>query len=272
MKRFLLVAGATLAAVLAIGPASALAQAVELGATSTPLSKPVCPTTGTCPIILTETTALEVLSTGVPYPSTATHAGRIVAFTVTPASVTLADINGTKATKTTPAQPGLNATYGGVSSVAITVLKPTPALTSTKTAPGQRFWKVVAESPLFKLQPYFGHLVQFVLNQTLPIAKGDVVALTVPTWAPLLSVNLTKSQFGWRASRGSANNGCLSYTVQSAQLLVGASTQYGCYFNATRVDYTATEITSPVPPPQPKPPKKKKTKRHATKKHATQKG
>ena len=243
MKRFLLAAGAALAAALAFAAAPTLAAILELGATATPLSKPTCPATGSCPIILTETTALEVLSNSMAYPTTALHKGRIVAFTVSPASVTLSDINGTAATKTAAAQPGLNATYGGASEVAITVLKPS----STKVAPGNRFYKVVAESPLFKLQPYFGHLVQFVLDQSLPIAKGDVVGLTVPTWAPLLSVNLPKTEFGWRASRES---GC--FAVQSAQLSAGDSTQYRCYFNGTRVEYTATEITLPVPPPQPK--------------------
>jgi hypothetical protein len=247
MKRFFLATGAIFAALLAFATA-AFAQIIELGTTTTPLAKPVCPATGGCPIILTETTALQILSDGVTYPTTATHTGRIVAFTVTPASVSLTNINGTPKTKTKAAQPGLNATYGGASEAAITVLQP-----STK-----HFYKVVAESPMFQLQPYFGHVVQFVLQQSLPIAKGQFVALTVPTWAPLLTVGLTKSQFLWRPSRASS---CLSYTVQSAQLTVGSNAQYLCFFTGTRVDYTATEITSPVPPPQPK-----KTVRHKTRK------
>ena len=264
MKRIFLATGATLVALLAIAASPAFGAIIELGSTATPLAKPTCPATGSCPIILTETTALETLSNATAYPTTAAHNGRIVAFTVTPAAVTAADINGTAATKTTPAQPGLNATYGGASEVAITVLK----VSSTKLLPGLRVYKVVAESPLFKLQPYFGHLVQFVLNDSLPIAKGELVALTVPTWAPLLSVDLARTQFAWRASRTS---GCLSYTVQTAQLLLGDSTEYKCYFNATRVEYTATEITLPVPPPVPKKKTKTPTKKTPTKKTTTKK-
>jgi hypothetical protein len=248
MKRFFLATGATFAALLAFATAPAFAAIIELGTTTTPLAKPVCPATGGCPIILTETTALQILSDGVTYPSRAVHNGRIVAFTVTPATVSLADINGTPKTKTKAAQPGLNATYGGASEAAITVLEP-----STK-----HFYKVVAESPMFQLQPYFGHVVQFVLQQSLPIAKGQFIALTVPTWAPLLTVGLAKSQFLWRPSRARS---CLSYTVQSAQLMIGNLAQYLCFFTGTRVDYTATEITSPVPPPQPKKTVKKKTAR-----------
>jgi hypothetical protein len=239
MKRFFLAPGAILVALLAFATAPAFAAIIELGTTTTPLAKPVCPATGGCPIILTETTALQSIADGTSYPTMALHNGRIVAFTVTPAAVSLADINGVAKTQTKPAQPGLNATYGGASEIAVTVLQPA----------AKHFYKVVAESPMFMLQPYFGHLVQFVLSQSLPIAKGDFVALTVPTWAPLLTVGLSKTQFLWRPSRATS---CLSYTVQSAQLTIGNNAQYLCFFTGTRVDYTATEITSPVPPPQPK--------------------
>lgn len=250
MKRFLLANGAIFAALLAFAAAPSFAAIIELGATTTPLSKPVCPATGGCPIILTETTAAQTVSDGTTFATMAAHAGRIVAFTVSPASVLLADIDGTPKTATKPALPGLNATYGGASEVAITVLQWAP----------KHNYKVVAESPLFQLQPYFGHLVQFVLDQSLPIAKGQFIALTVPTWAPLLSVNLPKSQFFWRPSRSS---NCLGYTVQSAQLLAGSTAQYRCFFTGTRVEYTATEITSPVPPPKPKK-TTRKTRRRTT--------
>ncbi len=248
MKRFFLAIGASFGGLLGLAGASAFGQITELGTTTTPLAKPACPATGGCPIILTETTALQIESDGITYPTMATHNGRIVAFTVTPATVSLTDINGAPKTKTKPATTGLNATYGGASEAAITVLQP-----STK-----HFYKVVAESPMFQLQPYFGHLVQFVLSQSLPIAKGEFVALTVPTWAPLLTVDLTKSAFLWRPSRAKS---CLSYTVQSAQLMTGDTAQYLCFFTGTRVDYTATEITSPVPPPQPKTKTKTKKKK-----------
>ena len=213
MKRLFLTTGVTFVALFAFAATTAFAAIIELGSTTTPLAKPVCPATGACPIILTDTTAVQILSDGTAYP--------------------------TEAAKTKPAQPGLNATCGGASEAAITVLQPAP----------KHFFKVVAESPLFQLQPYFGHLVQFVLTESLPIAKGDVISLTVPTWAPLLAVDLSKTQFTWRPSRAS---GCLSYTVQSAQLTLGDNAQYRCFFNGTRVEYTATEVTSPVPPPVPK--------------------
>ena len=57
MKRFFLATGATFAALLVLAPAPAFAAIIELGTTTTPLAQPVCPATGGCPIILTETTA-----------------------------------------------------------------------------------------------------------------------------------------------------------------------------------------------------------------------
>src|ERR1700722_5349486 len=111
MKRFFLPTGAVLVAALAFATAPAFAALIELGTSTTPLAKPVCPATGGCPIILTETTAVQTVSDGTAYPSMALHNGRIVAFTVTPASVSLADINGTPKTTKKAALPGLNATY-----------------------------------------------------------------------------------------------------------------------------------------------------------------
>ncbi|HWF72094.1 MAG TPA: hypothetical protein VG186_02045, partial [Solirubrobacteraceae bacterium] len=123
MKRYFLATGAVFVALLAFATAPAFAAIIELGTTTTPLAKPACPSTTSCPIILTETTALQTIADGTSYPTMATHNGRIVAFTVTPASVSLADINGTAKTKTKAASPGLNATYGGASQAAVTVLQ-----------------------------------------------------------------------------------------------------------------------------------------------------
>ena len=43
--------------------------------------------------------------------------------------------------------------------------------------------------------------MQFPLAKSIPVKKGWVVALTVPTWAPALAVGLG-ADTSWRASRG----------------------------------------------------------------------
>ena len=210
----------------ALAPAAASATITELGQTTTPVATPACPTTvskANCTIILTETTALETLADGVAYPTTVKTAGKIVAFTVGLAKLTKADIS------------GLDSTYGGTSQIAITVLKPGKS----------RLWTVRSESPLFHVQPWFGHVVQFPLTTTLDAKPGDAVALTVNTWAPILSIGLPGKQFQYRASRAT---GCTTFNIQTAQLTIGANTMYKCFYVSTRVQYTATEVTTPAVP------------------------
>jgi hypothetical protein len=228
MKRSLLatVGGLVL---IALVPASASAKIIELGATSTPLAAPACPTgvpKSQCTIILTETTALETASDGVFYPTTVTTAGRIVGYSLGMAKLTKADIT------------TLDSLYGGAPQVQLAVLRPG----------AQRFYTLVALSKPNFIQPWFGHVVQWPLTTSLPVKPGDVVALSVPTWAPVLAINLPSKQFQYRASRAS---GCAlqsTFTTQTAQLTIGDKKQYRCFYTATRVEYTATEITSPPVP------------------------
>jgi hypothetical protein len=231
MKRSLqaIVGTLLLALVAALGPASANAAIIELGATTTPLAVPACPTgvsKSQCTIILTETTALTSASDGVFYPTTVKTAGKIVAYSLGLAKLAKADIT------------TLDSLYGGAPYVEIAVLRPGK----------QRFYTVRYLSKPNFIQPWFGHVVQFPLNQTLPVARGDVVALTVPTWAPVLAINLPAKQFQYRASRASGCALQTTFSTQTAQLTVGSSKQYLCFYTATRVEYTATEVTLPPIP------------------------
>jgi hypothetical protein len=209
---------AVVACALAAAAPTASAKLYELGATADAVT-PSCP--DNC-FVVTRTTALQVRTADKAYPTTAPRDGRIVAFTLQLGSLNDKQIH------------FFNSTYGGTSRVAITVLRPRP----------KRFFKVVAQSTIFRVQPFFGTTVQFPLETTLPVKKGDVIGLTVPTWAPVLAVNMAQAN-GWRASRPSS---CRDLLTQTAQLLVGNSAQYRCLYQTARVTYTATEISTPVPP------------------------
>jgi hypothetical protein len=113
------------------------------------------------------------------------------------------------------------------------------------------FRRVVAASPVYQLSSYFGQTVQFPLERSLSVKKDDIIALTVPTWAPALTT-LLEDGSTWRASR--ALEGCDDTDTQTAQTYVGALTQYRCLYRA-RLTYTATLITTPTP--NKVPPKKK---------------
>ena len=96
------------------------------------------------------------------------------------------------------------------------------------------------------LTSYQGEVVQFPLTQALPLVKGEVVALTSPTWAPVLSIGLAQS-FGYVQSRTGNCGGDPSlpayYDPQNA---VGQIAAYGCTYTKTRVEYTATETLTPT--------------------------
>jgi hypothetical protein len=231
----LLVALTAVAVGAAAVPALALATEVELGATKSPLVAPVCPkgvSSAQCTIILTRVTALETLRDGVAYPTTVKQAGRVTAFTVG-----LSQLSTNKATRTSYIHY-LDATYGGTTRVAITVLRPGGGKKS------QFRWQVVAESPIYHVEPYLGSVVQIPLSTSIEVKPGYVIGLTTPTWAPVLSINLAGKQFAYRQSR-SANCGSPPASTQ-AQLTVGQIASYGCDYPGTRVEYTATEVLYPL--------------------------
>jgi hypothetical protein len=113
--------------------------------------------------------------------------------------------------------------------------------------------RVVGQSPVEKLTPYFGQTVQFPLDTALAVKKGNMIALTVPTWAPALT-QLLDDGSSWRASR--PKDGCDDTETQTAQTRLKALTQYRCLYRA-RLTYSATLITTPKANPAPAPSKPK---------------
>jgi hypothetical protein len=209
-----------------------------LGATKTPIGSPSCPpdpAKNGCNIVLTRATGLETLRDGVAYPTTVKKAGEIVAFTVG-----LAAITGSAQESAHQEIHVLDTDYGGVSLAGITVLK------GGKGTAGNRPWTVAAVSPFEHLQPFLGYTVQFPLPHPIQVTPGETVALTVPTWAPVLSYLLTKSKFAYRQSR--KTNCPNSGHYQNAQTTIGQVTPYKCDYAGTRVEYDVTEVyNAPAP-------------------------
>lgn len=243
MRRLFTLSVVAVAVSAAMFAGSAAAKVIELGATKTALvAPPPCTSrslgNGTCPgnttpssytILLTRVTALATLSDGVSNPTRVSKAGRIVAFTVGLSSL---DTN-RSVRKQEIQNEDLN--YGGTTRVQVTVLRRVGARRHNK-------WKVMASSPAFHVQPYLGEVVQIPLNNTLPVKAGDVVALTSPTWAPILSLSENSKKFAYRQSR-KAN--CPSPpNLSQAQTSKGQTTAYGCNYPGTRAEYSATEVTS----------------------------
>jgi hypothetical protein len=240
-KRIPIAIAALMTALALLIPAAASAQMVELGKTTTPIVAPSCPTgvsPAQCFIILTRTTAVQTVSDGVLNPTKVKKAGWIVAFTVGLSKLS------TSAKTETSYLHTLNAAYGGPPQLALTVLKPGPANRYT----------VAAQSGVYHVTPFLGQVLQepmalppsFSTFTALPVQPGEVVGLTVPTWAPVLSYNLTASKFAYRQSRMANCKNAAG--TETAQTTVGASTRYLCNYTGTRVEYTATEVVNQTYP------------------------
>jgi len=212
-------ASVALALVLpAVAPAT-LAEVGVIGAT-TPATVPSCPASP-C-LAVSRTTGFQVKVGSVHNPLSAPRSGTIVAWTIT-----LGKPNATQIKY-------FNANEGGVSEAGIAILAPQPKPNLT--------YKLIAQSPLVKLQPYFGTTAEFPLETTIPIKKGYVIALTVPSWAPALALGFG-GDTSWRASR--PKSGCTSTSSQTAHTTLGSAVQYYCLYQTARLTYSATLISTP---------------------------
>jgi len=118
---------------------------------------------------------------------------------------------------------------GGVSEAGIAVLHPCPSRTSPTSWSRRARWS--------SCSPIIGKTAQFPLETTIPVKKGDVVALTVPTWAPALALGFGNDT-SWRASR--PRKQCNSTGAQTTQTLVAGTVQYYCLYQTARLTYSAT--------------------------------
>jgi hypothetical protein len=129
-----------------------------------------------------------------------------------------------------------NDKLGGEAQAQLTVLNPRSKLRS----------RAVGQGNPQKLTPYFGTTVQFPLAKSIPVKKGWVIALTVPTWAPALAVGLG-ADTSWRASR--AKGTCEDTSTNTVQTQPNQLAQYYCLYKTARLAYSATLITAPALPP-----------------------
>jgi hypothetical protein len=127
---------------------------------------------------------------------------------------------------------------GGTAEAAIAILR----------AGTHEEYTLVAQSPLVQLQPYFGQTAEFPLANSIPVKKGEILALTVPTWAPVLALgDVSGRAYGkftsWRSSR--QKSGCSTTSSQTAQQSVRSTVQYYCLYQGVRLTYSALEVSTP---------------------------
>lgn len=112
---------------------------------------------------------------------------------------------------------------------------------------GKHVFKLLRQSPVQPLKPQFGKLATFTLASPLKVAKGQRIALTIPTWAPAFSVGHTDGTT-WRASRASTrkrgecftNDGLANLNAGSPHKRLGSDRSYGCSYKGAMLLYSAT--------------------------------
>lgn len=176
-------------------------------------------------LAVSRTTGIQSKVGPVSHPLAIPANGRIVAWTI--------DLGRPTATQ----MKFFDENEGGAASAGIAVLS--PVKTKNRTTPT---YHLLAQSSITNLEPYFGMTVQLPLTTTIKVKKGDVVALTVPTWAPALALGFGKNT-SWRASRQQSE--CSTTSSQTAQTELKSNVQYFCMYQTARLTYSATLISTP---------------------------
>ncbi len=241
------------AAAAAVGTGGVGAASITVLGASSQTALPSCPTSP-CQAI-GKTTGFQTAIGPQKHPFAAPSDGKIVAWSIKlSAPSSKPGPNGAQSQ-----QDFFDQFYGGPPSARIAVLKPV-----RKPKGG---YKLKAQGPVEQLRPYLGTTTTFTLRQPLTIRSGQIVALTVPTWAPAFAINLPKD-VTWRGSRKHSACGNLPVPPASnkpkneAQIKAGRAHEaphtarvYGCSYDTARLLYSATYVKGPAPT---KPTKRKK--------------
>jgi hypothetical protein len=231
MRRALRAAGAAfLLALVASSPAQA--KVYELGLSEgKKLGKPSCPD-NPC-LAVTRTTGFQVGAANARNLFVAPEAGRVVAFTLSLGQPSATQID------------FFNRQGGGTSRARIAILRPAGG-----TAGAPRY-VLNAQSADVNLEPFFGGTVQFPLYTSLLVRKGYVIALSVPTRAPVLGVDNLANTFAWRSSRVAPCS--TNPERQPPQVTPGSSREYFCLYRPAQLTYSVTVVSNPTLTPAKKP-------------------
>jgi hypothetical protein len=200
------------------GAASGPRTTVVLGATATE-PDPSCPDLP-CQAI-GSVTGFQVSTDQASLPFRVRKAGKVTAWTLTLAE------------PTSKQRSFFNGFFGTPPQARLAILRRVPG-----TSPPR--YSLRSQSSIHVLTPYLGQTVKF--GASLQVEKGDIVGLTIPTWAPAFSQDLSASN-AWRASREEGK--CTNTTdvrQGEPQQQVGRRATYGCRYSTARLLYTATVV------------------------------
>ena len=130
-----------------------------------------------------------------------------------------------------------NNLWGKPASARVSVLAPVPPKGDRRNRV-QRY-RLHSQSEVFDVRPWFGKKAWFTLKRRMHVRRGHVVALTLPTWAPVLATDL-RGKERWRSSRN--RDSCEKVERQAARQKVGKLRDYRCVHTTARLLFTALVI------------------------------
>ena len=130
-----------------------------------------------------------------------------------------------------------NRSWGKPAQVRIAVLDPEPAEGDRRNR-GQRY-RLKSQSAPYDVRPWFGKKAWFVLKQRMHVSRGQVIALTTPTWAPTLATDLRPRE-RWRSSRRDGQ--CAEVNRDRARETIGQITKFECLHPTARLLFTALVV------------------------------
>ena len=214
MKRILAIA--TLSTAL-LAPQAASAKIVELGA-AIPKAAISCPEN--CQAV-GRVTGYQGRGGPVAKPFVIPRSGKIIAFTIR--------LGNPDATQ----ERFFEDLYGGPPQVRLSILR------RGEKRGTRNNHRLLAQSPAFRLDPYFGTAPTFTLDKPLNVRAKNIVAITVPTWAPAFAVGLARDHW-WRSSRVAKR--CENVRQSAHQTRLNSVKVFGCTYFTARLYYTATYV------------------------------
>jgi hypothetical protein len=209
--------------------ASATTQRLGTAAASSPSPSPSCP--GLPCQALTRTTGFQAAIGGAHNAMVVGHAGRVVSWTITVSKPNADEVS------------FFDKLTGG---------PPQAALVTLRQGSNYRF-RVIGVTPIVALTALFGQTKVITLATPLPVLPGEVLGLSVSTWAPVLELG-QPSETAWRASRAHGN--CADVTTPTYEIAPGGLGRFECVYRNGLLTYGATVTGTPTPPAPARPPAK----------------
>lgn len=114
--------------------------------------------------------------------------------------------------------------------------QPAAAISIIKNREGDQY-ELKRQSPAVKLSSDLGRRAVITLDKPLRVTKGDIVALTIPTWLSAFAVGQPRGDV-WRASRASDEcSGREEIQNGRPHTDVGSVRSYGCRYTTARLLY-----------------------------------